>query len=140
MANQVFMIHALLDDSQRSQLLDAFPPRFPNIYCRHLVWAYGIPDDFVWPENQPLALTVIGHHVGDGHEALVCSVASDGQTVMMQALGNKLLHIGLSTADRVPPSAGGDIDPDKVHDVDPISLDITLIKGHARKLVAERRA
>jgi hypothetical protein len=70
MPNQVFWIQAAFDDEQRSRLLDAFPPLFKNIYCRQMIWAYNVPDDFVWPQ-EPLTMTVTGHHVGDGHEALV---------------------------------------------------------------------
>lgn len=139
MPNHVFMIHARFDDDQRSQLLDAFPPLFHNIYCRQLVWAYRIPDDFVWPQD-PLVMTVTGHHVGDGHQALVCSVELPEETATMQALGNKRLHITLSTADRVPPASGGDIELDKVQPVEPLSLTIRLSRGHAMRLAAERRA
>jgi hypothetical protein len=139
MPNQVFMIRARFDDDQRSQLLDVFPPLFHNIYCRQLVWAYRIPDDFVWPQG-PLAMTVTSHHVGDGHQTLVCSVAMKEEAVTMQALGNKRLHVTMSTANGVPPTSGGDIEPDKVRPVEPLSLTIRLSRGHAMRLVAERRA
>jgi hypothetical protein len=139
MPNQVFMIHAVFDNDQRARLLDAFPPLFENIYCRQLVWAYRIPDDFVWPQH-PLAMTVIGHHASDGHQALVCSVELPGATVTMQALGNKRLHVTLSTATGVAPASGGDIEPDKVRPVEPLSLTIRLRRGHAMRLAAEHRA
>jgi hypothetical protein len=139
MPNQVFMIHARFDNGQRSNCWVAFPPLFHNIYCRQLVWAYRIQDDFVWPQH-PLAMTVTGHHAGDGHQALVCSVALPEETVTMQALGNKRLHITLSTANRVPPASGGDIEPDRVRPVEPLSLIIRLRLGHAMRLAAEHRA
>jgi hypothetical protein len=115
---------------QRSRLLAAFPPLFENIFCRQLVWAYRIPDDFAWPQD-PLVMTVTGHHAGDGHQALVCSVATAGETVTLQALGNKRLHITLSTATGVPPS---------VRPVEPLSLTVRLRRGHAMRLLAEHRA
>jgi hypothetical protein len=139
MPNHVFMIHAVFDDGQRSRLLGAFPPLFHNIYCRQLVWAYRIPDDFAWPQD-PLVMTVTGHHAGDGHQALVCSVARPEGTVTMQALGNKRLHVTLSTATGVPPASGGDIEPDQVRPVEPLSLTIRLRRGHAMRLAAEHRA
>jgi hypothetical protein len=49
------------------------------------------------------------------------------------------LHITLSSDDGVPPGAAGDIDPSDITPIDPISLSLSLVRAHAKKLVAERR-
>jgi len=139
MANKIQMVRADLDDRQRSLLLSAFPPRYPNVYCRQLVWAYGVPEDFEFPK-EPVTFHIFAHHIGEGHEALVGAVYdADDIGRSFQANNGRRLHITLSAADGVPPARGGEIDVNAVREFPAIKLTLHLKIGHAVRLVAERQ-
>lgn len=142
MTNQVNIVHVNLSPEQREDLLDRFPPRFVNVYCRHLMWAYRVPDDFTWPTGA-VDLTITGYYLGQGYDTLVATVRdADGTEYTHQQTGQpaKLLHITHSTAEGMPPLAGGEIDADMIDAVTPFTLRIALVAGHARRLFPERRA
>jgi hypothetical protein len=146
MANKVLMVRADLNEQQRSMLLSAFPPRYPNVYCRHMVWAYGVPEDFVYPKDEPVTFTVTGRHLGHGHEALVGVASFDGdgdEAITRQANNDKLLHITLSTDDGIAPVKGGEIEPAGMIAFNPVPVPLRLILhlvlGHPMRLIAERR-
>ena len=142
MPNNVFLVLANFSVDQRAELLQRCPPRFVNVWCRHLVWAYKVPEDFAWPKERPLKLTITAEHQGEGHHALIGHIDIDGHTYDRQQLGEeprKWLHITMSTDDGVPVMAAGEIDLHAVYGVEQFELDVTLTKDNARRLTAERR-
>jgi hypothetical protein len=139
MANKVLMLRADLNPQQRSQLLAAVPPRYHNVYCRHLVWAYGVSEDFVYPKDEPVEFTIAGHHVGPVHEALVGYVRV-GDDFHSHKPNGEAWHITLSTCDGVPPKEAGNISAGSVRVISPgLVLTLNLVLGHPVRLTAERR-
>ena len=106
-------------------------------------WAYNIPNDFEYP-RQELELTITGHHIGDGHEALVGLLSDRTEGSSFEPCDTrpdgKLVHITLSTAEGVPPAAAGSIDPDAIIAVAPVSLTVRLHKRGASRIQPTRLA
>jgi hypothetical protein len=78
----------LLTDKSRNQLLEKFPPKYPNVICHHITVKYPAPADAPLPEA-PSSVTVIGY-IDDhkGLETLLVSV--DGDT---KRPDGKVFHI-----------------------------------------------
>lgn len=78
----------LLTDKSRNQLLEKFPPKYPNVICHHITLQFGAPKGTPAPEA-PSSVKVIGY-IDDhkGLEALLVSV--DGDT---KRPDGKVFHI-----------------------------------------------
>jgi hypothetical protein len=140
MSNNVRTVSGSLSNDQRALLLRQFYPKFDQVYCVQVTWAYNVPEDFDFP-RQLLNLTISGHHVGDGHEALVARLTDPGDQSRFPAgpLGlirpdGKPLHLTLSTASGIPPARAGDIDLGKVLAVKPVSLRIRFHNRFASRI------
>ena len=96
-------ICADVSSSTRAQLLRMFPPRFSQVFCKSVTWAYRVTDEF---EFSPLAadIKVYGHHQTDEHEALLVDLG--GHRLRPDG---KRLFLTLSTAHGVEPAKAGEI-------------------------------
>jgi hypothetical protein len=79
----------VLTDESRSRLLQAFPPKFPNVIAHHVTEYFGLPANSQPPK--PATVRVFGYACDESLEALVVSV--DGDTTRPDG---KLYHITLS--------------------------------------------
>ena len=104
MSNNIRTVSGSLSNDQRALMLRRFFPRFDNVFCVQITWAYNVPQDFDYP-RQMLDVTFTGHHIGDGHEALVGRLSDPGDPgfeTMFRPDG-KPIHLTLATAPGVPP-------------------------------------
>jgi hypothetical protein len=103
MSNRFWRIGAKVPASVRARLLEAWPARFPLVYCDSITWAYKVDDAFEFPQG-PLTCVVTGRHEGVDGEAFVVTLA--GQDTRPDG---KRLHITLSTAEGVQRATAGNI-------------------------------
>lgn len=78
-------IALVLDEQSKKELLQAFPPRFPDVIGHHITLTFGVSKNVNLPP-QPTDVKVVGCAINDdGIEALVVSVndktkRADGST------------------------------------------------------------
>jgi hypothetical protein len=141
MSNNIRTVSGSLSNGQRDLILRRFYPRFDNVFCVQITWAYNVPQDFDYP-RQMLDLTLTGHHIGDGHEALVGRLTDPGEVTSFPGgpLGmlrpdGKLVHITLSTADGIPPARASEIEMRDVAPVDPVILRVRFYNRFASRII-----
>jgi hypothetical protein len=140
MPNTKRTVSASLSNDQRGLLLRQFYPRFDDVFCVQVTWAYDVPQDFEFP-RQLLDLTISGHHIGDGHEALVGRLTDPGDPTRFPAgpLGmfrpdGKPIHLTLSTLPGIPPARAGEIELRNVLAVNPVRLRIRFHNRFASRI------
>lgn len=83
----------VISADSRQNLLDHFPPKFPNVVCHHITMAFKVAEDTPLPANA--SLRAIGYAADPtGVEALVVEV--DGST---ERPSGGTFHVTLSLAD-----------------------------------------
>lgn len=74
-----------LDSASRAQLLEVFPPRFPDVIAHHITIQYGVAKPADDQLGERVSINVVGHAEDDSLEALVVEVLGrmerpDGKT------------------------------------------------------------
>jgi hypothetical protein len=109
-----------IGDEHREKLLRMFRPIYPQVFASGITIGYRVPQTFVIPDDE-VVVEIYGEHRRNGTQALLCSV--DGcytQASLQERFGNepmprvRPLHITISTAKGVKPSAAGEIDESSV--------------------------
>ena len=108
MSTRFWRIGAKVPADVRARLIEAYPPRFPDVFCDSITWAYRVEEDYSF-STEVQECIVIGHHRAETHDALQLLLSNrpyrpDG----------KLLHITMSTAPGVQRAQTGDFRPEEV--------------------------
>jgi len=132
----VLTINAMLGEEACQRLLAQFPPRHPNVFCRHVTMAYR-DCDLQWSLKPQLAM-VIGE-----------VVTSRFYTLALKLHGSHLRpdgrpwHITVATADGVPPAAAQEFDSNEVRPLNrgmPPILSLMFIKRPAKQPMPEHQS
>ncbi len=107
-----FHVRLDLPDHVRADLLNRFPPMFPNVYCRVITLAYKVDKNYK-VDPHPV-VKVCGIHRGEFADALLVLVNNEiNQPIREGEPAQRPHFITLSVADGHGPVEGGIIDPDK---------------------------
>lgn len=90
----------LLPTRVRQDLVRAYKPDHPMIYCHHVTYAYGVPKDQIALPQSESKIKVIGIYRDEKCDVLFVSV--NGQP---RRPDGKPFHITLSVAEDLPPAA-----------------------------------
>jgi hypothetical protein len=107
MPTQRFCVELPIPASLRETLLGLFPPAFPDVYCRHVTLAYGVPQDHLVDDREREVLCY-AYHRDDYTDAILVLV--DGRQYQPDRPGDKWrrpFHITLSTVAGVSPVKAG---------------------------------
>lgn len=64
----------------RSQLLQKFTPKFPDVIAHHITCKFGVPEDCELP-IQPNTIFIVGEQIDENRGVQVLVVEVDGSTV-----------------------------------------------------------
>ena len=130
MKRQHHIALANLDQEDRQKILSVFLPKFSNVYCFGIVWAYKVHSEYDRPLGR-VRFRIYGRHTGNGHEALVGELIGQDTGKGFAEIGpvqtrpdGLYLRITLSTDDGVAPGFAGDIDPLCIEACEPIEVDL----------------
>lgn len=103
MTQKHWRVSADVPQATRAQLLRMFTPKFGQVFCKSMTWAYRVTDEFEFP-TQVVDAKVYGIHQADRHEALLVGLGGD----LLRPDG-KRLFLTLSTDQGVEPVEAGNI-------------------------------
>lgn len=130
MKQRKFRVFAPLSPADRARLLLLVRPRFENVFCFGVTYAYGVSENYPFPDSEA-ELVLDGHHVGSGHEALTGLLRQGAGVPARWRPDGKIIHVTLSTVYGVPPVRAGEIEPYAIMPIRPISCRVRLARSFA---------
>lgn len=115
----------VLTNGSRQELINAFPPKYPEVVAHHVTYRYGVPQDpnAVYGEMYT-GIKVVGYVDDGGIEAVVVSVNNNTQRP-----DGKVYHVTLSldrSQGKKPQHSNDAIANQKVQPAKPMNLAATF--------------
>lgn len=84
----------VIGDASRAELLERFPPKYPDIIAHHITLKYGAAEGET--PREPGHVRIVGHHDGGNIQVLVAEVDGEQHQQTETDGAKRFLHITLS--------------------------------------------